>query len=171
MAATHTALLPDNGILPPLSVSARRAHVFPGITKNPLLSIGQFCDDGYQAIFTADNVQLAKNGKTWTIGRRNPHNGLWNVDLSNPNTSAPPTIVPTTLLSAHSVYTMKTMRDLVHYLHRTCFSPVVKTWTAAIDAGFFTTWPGLTSTLVRKHLPKSISTAKGHLRQDRKNVR
>jgi hypothetical protein len=66
---------------------------------------------------------------------------------------------------------MKTMSDLVHYLHRACFSPVVKTWTQAIDAGFFTTWPGLTSALVRKHLPKSIATAKGHLRQDRKNVR
>jgi hypothetical protein len=46
MAATHTALLPDNGILPPLSVLARRDHVFPSMTNNPLLSIGQLCDDG-----------------------------------------------------------------------------------------------------------------------------
>ena len=60
------------------------------------------------------------------------------------------------------------MSDLVQYLHRACFSPVVKTWTHAIDAGFFTTWPGLTSALVRKHLPKSLAMAKGHLRQDRK---
>jgi hypothetical protein len=36
---------------------------------------------------------------------------------------------------------------------------------------FFTTWPGLTSALIRKHLPKSIATAKGHQKQDRQNVR
>jgi hypothetical protein len=66
---------------------------------------------------------------------------------------------------------MKTLADLVQYFHRACFSPVIKTWTQAIDAGFFATWPRLTSALVRKHLPKSVATAKGHLRQDRKNVR
>jgi hypothetical protein len=52
-----------------------------------------------------------------------------------------------------------------------CFSPATSTWTDAIDAGFFTTWPGLTAALVRKHLPKSLATAKGHLKQDRTNVR
>ena len=35
----------------------------------------------------------------------------------------------------------------------------------------FTMWPGLTSTLVRKKFPKSLTTVKGHLRQDQKNVR
>ena len=44
------------------------------------------------------------------------------------------------------------------------------TWTASITSGFFTTWPGLTSALVRKHFPKSLATAKVHLRQDQQNV-
>ena len=66
---------------------------------------------------------------------------------------------------------MTTLRDLVIYLHRACFSPVTSTWTAAIDEGYFATWPGLTSAVVRKHLPKSLATAKGHLRQIRKNIR
>jgi hypothetical protein len=34
------------------------------------------------------------------------------------------------------------------------------TWIKAIEAGHFTTWPGLTADLVRKHLPKSIATTK-----------
>ena len=46
-----------------------------------------------------------------------------------------------------------------------------ETWTIPITAGFFTTWPGITSALVRKHLPKILATAKGHLRQERQNVR
>ena len=66
---------------------------------------------------------------------------------------------------------MSTKADLVQYLHRCAFSPVMHTWTKAINAGFFATWPGLTSKLVLKHLPKSIATAKGHLQQDRQNIR
>ena len=171
MAATHTALLPNNGLLPPLSAVARRAHVFPTMSNHPLLSIGQFCDDGYDATFTSDAVLLSKDGQTFTIGTRNHVNGLWTVDLSAPSSIRPLDASSISFPLVNSVHTMKTLPDLVIYFHRACFSPVIKTWTQAIDAGFFTTWPGLTSALVRKHLPKSLATAKGHLRQDRKNVR
>jgi hypothetical protein len=34
----------------------------------------------------------------------------------------------------------------------------------------FTTWPGLTNKLINKHLPKSIATAKGHLKHQGKNL-
>ena len=61
--------------------------------------------------------------------------------------------------------------QILQYLHGAAFSPVLKTWTKAIDAGFFTTWLGLTSDLVRKQLPKSLATAKCHLQQDQQNVR
>jgi hypothetical protein len=33
------------------------------------------------------------------------------------------------------------------------------------------TWPGLTSQAVRKHLPKSEATVKGHLHTIRKGIR
>ena len=55
-------------------------------------------------------------------------------------------------------------------LHRAAFSPATSTWTQAIDVGYFTTWTGLTSELVRKYLPKLLSTSKGHMRQDRQNI-
>ena len=172
MSATHSGLLPESSVFPPLSLSARRVHVFPAITKNPLLAIGQFCDDGYSATFTATTVSLSKNGRTFLIGHRDPLNKLWHMNLAaKPTiTSALVPVAPVTLVS-NNVYVMRTLSDLVQYHHRSCFSPVVKTWTAAIDAGFYTTWPGLTSALVRKHLPKSVATAKGHLKQDRQNVR
>ena len=65
---------------------------------------------------------------------------------------------------ANSVYHMNTLPALVHFLHRVCFSPVVYTWCNAIGVVYFTTWSGLTSRLVSKHLPKSIETANDHLR-------
>jgi hypothetical protein len=166
MSVTHTALLPEDGILPPLSNIACHAHVFPNMTSNPLLSIGQFCDNGYAATFTANTVLLSKNKQTFTIGHRNHVNGLWNVALSPAPAIRPTYNTPSSppLTSVNSVHTMKTLTDRVQYFQRTCFSPVSKTWTQTIDAGFFATWPDLTSALVRKHLPKSVATAKGHLR-------
>ena len=65
---------------------------------------------------------------------------------------------------------MSTKSYLVQYLHRYAFRPVVTTWTKAIYAGYFSTWPGLTSEIVCKHLPKSMATSKGHLRQICQNV-
>ena len=66
---------------------------------------------------------------------------------------------------------MTIKRDLVQYLHRAAFIPVVSAWTKDIDAGYCDTWTCLTSELVRKHLPLSLSTNKFHLRQDRQNIR
>ena len=172
MNATHTANLPTDSGLPPLSDDGRKAHVFPGMTSHPLLSIGQFCDDGYEAVFTADKVFLHKHGKRYPVGTRNCTNKLWHIDLTSIHLLSPATdVLQPPTCTANSAYTMTTLRDLVQYLHRACYSPVVQTWTKAIDAGFFTTWPGLTSAMVRKHLPKSMATAKGHLKQDRQNVR
>ena len=74
--ASHTALLPIAGPLPPLSLKARQAHVFPGLTGKSLVSIGQLCDDGYDAIFTATHVKLVKDGATTVVGAREPTNGL-----------------------------------------------------------------------------------------------
>ena len=60
--------------------------------------------------------------------------------------------------------------DLEQFLHGCAEAPVPSTWCKAIDKGHFITWPGLTSQLVRKHLPPSIPTAKGHLKQERQGL-
>jgi hypothetical protein len=44
-------------------------------------------------------------------------------------------------------------------------------WCAAIDKGLLTTWPGLTAAQVRKYAPRSTATVKGHLDQQRANLR
>ena len=48
----------------------------------------------------------------------------------------------------------ETHRDLVRYLHATCFSPVASTWKKAIQKDYFQTWPGLTKKIVTQHLPQ-----------------
>ena len=65
----------------------------------------------------------------------------------------------------------KKKRDTITYLHKAAFSPVPSTWVDVIEHGFFTSWPGLTTKLVEKNLPKSSVTVKGHLRQIQQNLR
>ena len=39
---------------PQLPEEARRAHVYPDLKYKSLVSVGQLCDSGYTAVFTAD---------------------------------------------------------------------------------------------------------------------
>ena len=64
----------------------------------------------------------------------------------------------------------ETKSNLINFLHAACFVPVKSTWLKAIKNNHFATWPGLTPTLVWKHLIPSITMAKGHLRQEYKKV-
>ena len=67
-----------------------------------------------------------------------------------------------TLDAAHSAYFTSPLRA--------AFIPVISTWNKGIDSAYYTTWPGLTLQLVRKHLPKALATAHEHLCQQRGNV-
>ena len=136
MQSTHTALLP----FPQLLLAARRAHVFPALQNKALLSIGQFCDINFTAVFCEGQVKL-RNDDTTITGQIYPITGLYYIDIPEPPPVAPQALHP----FACSAYEMKTKANLVQYLHRCAFSPVVHTWTKATDARYFATWPGLTS--------------------------
>lgn len=103
-------------------------------------------------------------------GHRDTTTGLWLLPSANSNSTR--TVPPTpTGHQINSVYELTIKQDVVQYLHKCCFSPATTTWLKAIQKGFFTTWPGLTTELVTKHLPKSDATIKGHMRQAYKNTR
>ena len=161
MQSTHTTLLP----FPQLPMATRRAHVFPELQKKSLLSIGQFCDSDFTSVFHYGQVQLSNYNTTITV-QRDTSTRLYYIDIPDSPPVSPQALHP----FACSAYEMRTKADLVQYLHRCAFSPVVHTCTKAIDAGYFSTWPGLTSELVQKHLPKLLANAKGHLKKDRQNI-
>ena len=140
--------------------------MFPALGNRNLIPIGQLCDHGFSVIFTDKEVSLTGPNATLT-GTRNTNNRLYYIDLQNLK-PAQNTHLPHQYLCSNNFHTLSTKSDIMQYLHRAAFSPGVSTWTTAITAYFFTTWPGLNSALVRKHFPKSLATAKGHLRQNRK---
>ena len=65
---------------------------------------------------------------------------------------------------------MNKKTDLVDLLHGAIGFVVPSMWIKAIDNNQFTSWPGLMSALVKKHLSPIISTAEGHQRQEHSNL-
>ena len=66
---------------------------------------------------------------------------------------------------------MMSKESLIRYLHQCLFSPTKKTLVKAIDNNKLTTWPGLTSDAVCKHLPESSSaTDKSHMKCQCKGI-
>ena len=56
--------------------------------------------------------------------------------------------------------------NLAAFHHGAVFSPVKSTFLTAIEKNHFTTWPGLTEKLVKKHLIGTQATSLGHQRHD-----
>ena len=90
-----SAILPNNttitaihqGTLPfasALSRKAKKALVFPGLSNESLLLIGQFCDDNCTAIFTKESVFILKQGVLLIHGKQNTTDGLWDIKLPSP---------------------------------------------------------------------------------------
>ena len=65
----------------------------------------------------------------------------------------------------------KKAHDLMTYLHTACFSPSKSTFIKAIQNNFLLSWPGLTTNLIKKHLPPSIHKELGHIKAERQGLR
>jgi hypothetical protein len=180
--------------LPQLPITAREAHILPGLTHSSLISFGKLCDAGCEAKFDNQKVVITKNNINLLRGQRDRCTGLWRIPLTNNEestiTSNRPTmecnnattIPPNQMHSkpdatighntvCYNAYQHHKIPELIQYLHAAAFSPVPSTWIAAIQREYYQSWPGLTAAAVRKHLPKSEATTKGHLDQTRKNLR
>ena len=60
--------------------------------------------------------------------------------------------------------------NLAAFLHAAAGGPTKATVLAAIQNGNFTMWPGLTPSLIAKHLLPSIATGKGHMKQEQQRL-
>jgi hypothetical protein len=127
-------------------------------------------------MFNASTVTLKYNDCIVLTGTRSSITRLWNLDVPSP-AAAPPTSVANTPQvasvpsTANAVINNPNLAARIAFYHASMFSPAISTWCAAIDAGHFTSWPELTSAQVRQYPPQSIAMVKGHLDQERANVR
>ena len=71
--------------------------------------------------------------------------------------------------SKYATYTIYHQQQKL--LHAAAGYPVKDTWIAAINSGNYVSWPGLTSKVIQRHFPELDETQKGHMKQQRQNVR
>ena len=167
MTQSHISNLP----IEDMPASAKLIKVYAEHAYKPLLSLGQLADAGYRISGDQKILHLQHPHHKPLYARRCQSSGMYILNLKHPHVLSP---APTTNLDvflANNVHAMSTKTDLAIYYHRTLYSPVPSTLIQAIQKGFFATWPGLTAELISKHLPKSINTAKGHMKLQRQHVR
>jgi hypothetical protein len=170
--STHTGMLPIHG----LPSSACRAHVFPSLQSHSLLSIVQLCDPGCKLVFTHGLVTVTLNNIVLRTGNRSTSTGgLWTLDPIAPiaTLAVKPSSPITGSVNAMFNTTLEhyTIANRIAFYHASLFSLSLSTWCQAIDAGHFTTWPGLTSSDVRKYPPQPTPMHQGHLDQVQANIR
>ena len=76
MVATYTALL----YFPQLSLAAWKCDFFPAL-KQPLLSLGQFCNSEFTATLASETAHLTKDGSTTLAGAKDHNNELYFIPL------------------------------------------------------------------------------------------
>ena len=175
MKATHTVSIP---LAPQLSTPASSGFVLNGLTTGSLISISKLCDDDCVALFSKYDVKIIKDGRVIIVGPREKSSGLWTIpfapklqdDVQLPPVIPKPITKPILSKATSAIRCAQTQTDLAGFLHAAAFSPVPSTFLRAIKRGHFVTWPGLTTELVRKKLPKSMYTTFGHLRGQQQNI-
>ena len=168
MTSTSSGILP---LTTELTSKAKQAHVFTEL-KTPLLSLGQLADDGCEIVLSESKLTASKNNNIILTGYRNYSDGLWDIPIPQPTALTQKSTKSELVHHKANVIIRKdkTKMELAQWLHASCGSPPISTFIQAINKGNFITWPGLTSALVKKQLPMSTATTKGHLNQERKNL-
>ena len=156
--STHTATIPWNQA--PTS-AACTGHLFPSLKGKCLISIPMFCDAGCTATFTPTEVLINYQGNVIIRGNRCPTTGLWLVPL---------TTTPSNPHQANAVTLPHKVPDMVAFSHATLFSPTLPTLQIALDKGYISNFPGLTSKSLKQHPPKSVAMLKGHMDQTKAGV-
>jgi hypothetical protein len=161
MESLHTAELN----IPHLNAAASIAHVFPGMANHYLLSVGQLCNEGYVVTFKNASVKFC-DSQTCPIlsGPRDSDTGLWRINLEQDIQQIHQAV-------ADNVYELRNTGALVHYLHKSLFSPTKSALLQAVKNGHLVTWPGLTVHAINTHMKLTPATVMGHMNQRRQNIR
>eukprot|EP00804_Cyclotella_cryptica_P019451 CCRYP_006616-RA/>CCRYP_006616-RA protein AED:0.40 eAED:0.37 QI:0/-1/0/1/-1/1/1/0/347 len=158
----------------PLPKTAKQGYILPGMKNHSLISVAKMCDAGCKVVFARNDCSIIHNDTIIMKSHKNKHNGLWYIPIKQSIHDTPFTIYndsPASTHSSNSVYHTSTLAETIQYIHQCLFSPTVDTFCKAIENNQLIRFPPITATQVRKYLPESTATAKGHLRRVRKHTR
>ena len=136
MTTTHTVTAP---LYPAQSQQAQQCNIINGLTTISLISIWPLYNYDCIAIFKKHYVKILKDKKiiiTWTI---NDQNGLWDIPL----------IPRPSQVAASALSWQQNKSNLAEFLHGAAFIPIPSTFLHAIKRGHFSSWPGITTALIK----------------------
>ena len=166
MTSSASATLP----IPQLPPAATTGYIIPGLNKS-LISVTKLCAAGCTVLFREDECVVKFKGNEVLRGKKHDKNGLWYIPLLSTNQGANFVIQRDDKYFAGGIHQSTSMEETIKFLHQCLFSPTVDTMCKAIDNGQLVGFPHITSKLVKKYLPLSTATAKGHLNRTRKGLR
>ena len=155
MSVTRTGNTP---LASKLSDHAKQVHIFDGLHSASLISLFQMSDDYCVTILENNEINILKGRTIILKSHRNNIYDLWDIPIS----------IPVRYCAMAIITKDKKQTELILYLHEFCFRPNPRTFLKLIKNGNFLTWPGPNNQQLLKHLPTSISTALGHMDQERK---
>jgi hypothetical protein len=174
--ATKKMQLKDN-----LRARAGKINIVPNLHLT-LISVPKMADHRYIAVFDKTEARIY-DGTTTTIttlgeplivAPRCNVTGLWKMELNLDYEilgQEHPNHFIASIDAANTIFDLPNTCQSLMYYHASAGFPVKETFTDAVGAGNYATWPGLTTTLISKHFPDSKETQKGHMKGQRKGVR
>ena len=178
LRSTHTCNLD----IPWLPNHITEAHIIPGMAHSSLISTRKFCNTGCRVVFDLHECRVYYRGNLVLSGTRDPRTELWRLPI-NPTTpgtnrshimealnltAGGTTPIPHT---AANVYTIPYRQNQVKYIHQTFFSPTIPTLLKAINNDQMEGIPFMKAAMVRRHLPPSPATSKGHMKRPCAGIR
>jgi hypothetical protein len=160
----------------PLPKSATTGYIIPGMKNHSLISVTKLCHTGCKVLFSTDECVVIHKGIEVLRGRLHPKNGLWYLPINQKQTDTTFLIhndsnVEQTTHQANNIHQSSTLAETIQFIHQCLFSPTVDTLCKAIDNNQLIGFPPITSSQVRKYLPESTATAKGHMNRLHKGTR
>jgi hypothetical protein len=163
-----------------LRAGAGKMNIVPNLHSS-LISVSKMAEHGYIAVFDKKEARIydettttiTTSGEPIIVAPRCDETGLWkmNLDLDYKilgHTSSNQFIAGVDV--ANTIYDLPNSHQLLRYFHAAAGFPTKESFTDAVRAGNYATWPGLTTTLISKHFPDSDETQKRRMKGQRKGV-
>ncbi len=163
-----------------LRAGAGKINTMPNL-HSTLISVPKMADYGYIAVFNKTEARIydgttttiTASGEPIIVAPRCNDTSLWKMEL-NLDYEVLGMACPAQFIAgadeANAIFDLPNNRQTLQYLHALAGLPVKETFLAAVSAGNYATWPGLTTTLIAKHFPDSDEMQKGHMKGQRKGV-
>ncbi len=162
-----------------LQPEASKMNIVPNL-HSMLISIPKMADADYIAVFNKKEARIYNDMTTIVSASKDPilvappcqDTGLQklNLDYEVLGREYPDQFIAG-VDKANAIFDLPNTQQSLLYHHALVGFPPKETFLAAVWAGNYATWPGLTTTLIHKHFSNLDKTQKGHMKGQRKGVR